>query len=112
MAEESLPNKYKVVWSEEDQEFVGTNEDYPSLSWLAKTEEEALKGIYNLTHPLWVEEQFSDNQLLVITKYGEIAEAKPSSKGQKITVKEAKEKFGVRILEEILDRGSALINKE
>ena len=39
---------YKVTWSEEDQEFVGTCPQYPSLSWLATTEEAALLGVYKL----------------------------------------------------------------
>lgn len=37
--------KYTVSWSDEGQEFVGTVDAYPSLSWLAPTEQEALAGI-------------------------------------------------------------------
>ena len=36
---------YRVIWSQEDSEFVGLCEEFPSLSWLAPTQEEALKGI-------------------------------------------------------------------
>ena len=36
---------YRVVWSEDDQEFVGTCAEFPSLSWLKATPEAALKGI-------------------------------------------------------------------
>jgi hypothetical protein len=36
---------FKVMWSEEDQEYAGLCDQFPSLSWLAKTEEEALYGI-------------------------------------------------------------------
>jgi predicted HicB family RNase H-like nuclease len=36
---------YRVTWSEEDQEYVGLCAEFPSLSWLAKTPEVALKGI-------------------------------------------------------------------
>ncbi len=36
---------YRVMWSEEDQEFVGLCAEFPSLSWLASTPEKALKGI-------------------------------------------------------------------
>lgn len=36
---------YRVTWSEEDQEYVGLCAEFPSLSWLAPTQEEALKGI-------------------------------------------------------------------
>lgn len=37
--------KFKAIWSEEDQEYVGLCDQFPGLSWLAKTEREALEGI-------------------------------------------------------------------
>jgi predicted HicB family RNase H-like nuclease len=36
---------YRVTWSEEDEEYVGLCAEFPSLSWLADTPEEALQGI-------------------------------------------------------------------
>ncbi|RMG69698.1 MAG: type II toxin-antitoxin system HicB family antitoxin [Chloroflexi bacterium] len=36
---------YRVTWSEEDGEYVGLCVEFPSLSWLAGTPEEALQGI-------------------------------------------------------------------
>ena len=36
---------YRVTWSPEDDEHVGLCAEFPSLSWLAKTPEAALKGI-------------------------------------------------------------------
>jgi len=36
---------YRISWSEDDQEHVGLCLEFPSLSWLAKTPEEALRGI-------------------------------------------------------------------
>ncbi len=36
---------YRVTWSPEDEEYVGLCAEFPSLSWLAKTPEEALRGI-------------------------------------------------------------------
>jgi hypothetical protein len=45
MISETAPYTYQVFWSEEDQEFVGVCVQFPSLSWLAATEEEALCGI-------------------------------------------------------------------
>lgn len=39
---------YRVTWSEEDNEYVGLCAEFPSLSWLAKTQEAALKGIRNV----------------------------------------------------------------
>ena len=36
---------YRVTWSSEDGEHVGLCAEFPSLSWLAATPEEALAGI-------------------------------------------------------------------
>ena len=36
---------YRVTWSEEDNEYVGLCTEFPSLSWLARTPEAALRGI-------------------------------------------------------------------
>jgi predicted HicB family RNase H-like nuclease len=36
---------YRVTWSNEDGEYVGLCAEFPSLSWLAGTQEEALQGI-------------------------------------------------------------------
>ena len=36
---------YRVTWSEEDNEYVGLCAEFPSLSWLAPTQEESLQGI-------------------------------------------------------------------
>ncbi|HLB73206.1 MAG TPA: type II toxin-antitoxin system HicB family antitoxin [Sedimentisphaerales bacterium] len=36
---------YRVVWSEEDAQYVGLCAELPSLSWLASTPEKALRGI-------------------------------------------------------------------
>ncbi|MCL2660194.1 MAG: type II toxin-antitoxin system HicB family antitoxin [Acidobacteriaceae bacterium] len=36
---------YRVTWSPDDNEHVGLCVEFPSLSWLAKTPEAALKGI-------------------------------------------------------------------
>ncbi|WP_022948676.1 type II toxin-antitoxin system HicB family antitoxin [Methylohalobius crimeensis] len=39
---------YRVTWSTEDGEYVGLCAEFPSLSWLAKTPEKALRGIRKL----------------------------------------------------------------
>ena len=39
---------YRVSWSPEDQEFVATCLELPSLSWLAPTQDEALHGLRDL----------------------------------------------------------------
>ena len=36
---------YRVIWSVDDNEYVGLCVEFPSLSWLASTPESALKGI-------------------------------------------------------------------
>ncbi len=36
---------YRVTWSAEDEEFVATCLELPSLSWLAGTQEDALRGL-------------------------------------------------------------------
>jgi len=36
---------YRIMWSEEDKEYVGLCVEFPSLSWLAGSPESALKGI-------------------------------------------------------------------
>lgn len=39
---------YRVTWSAEDEEFVATCLEFPSLSWLAHTQIDALSGLENL----------------------------------------------------------------
>jgi predicted HicB family RNase H-like nuclease len=39
---------YRVTWSEDDQEHAGLCAEFPSLSWLAATPEDALAGIRRL----------------------------------------------------------------
>lgn len=43
---------YRVEWSPEDNEFVGLVAEFPSLSWLAPTEGEALRGIADLVEQI------------------------------------------------------------
>ncbi len=46
---------FRVIWSDEDEEFVGLCDAFPSLSWLAPTREEALQGIQLLVKSISVE---------------------------------------------------------
>jgi len=39
---------YRLTWSEEDQEYAGLCAEFPSLSWLARTPEAALRGVRGL----------------------------------------------------------------
>jgi len=36
---------YRVTWSEDDKEYIGLCAEFPSLSWLSRTPEAALRGI-------------------------------------------------------------------
>jgi len=45
MVQESVKYTYRVLWSDEDQEFIGLCAEFPSLSWLTSTAEKALNGI-------------------------------------------------------------------
>ena len=45
MNQESDKYTYRVLWSDDDEEFVGLCAEFPSLSWLASSPEKALKGI-------------------------------------------------------------------
>ncbi|WEV66080.1 MULTISPECIES: type II toxin-antitoxin system HicB family antitoxin [unclassified Bifidobacterium] len=40
---------YRVSWSPEDGEFVGTVAEFPSLSWLSSSQIEAFQGILDMT---------------------------------------------------------------
>jgi len=55
---------FRVHWSSEDQEWVGTSEDYPSLSWLADTPEEAITGIIRLSQRTALDEMVRISQEL------------------------------------------------
>ena len=46
---------YQVTWSAEDDEYVGLCAEFPSLSWLAATPDEAFSGIRQL-----ISESFAD----------------------------------------------------
>jgi len=39
---------YRVTWSDDDGEFVGLCAEFPSLSWLSKSQDAAFKGIRKL----------------------------------------------------------------
>ncbi len=45
MVSDSDKYTYRVLWSDEDEEFVGLCAEFSGLSWLAPTSEKALKGI-------------------------------------------------------------------
>jgi len=48
MVREADKYTYRVMWSDEDEEFVGLCAEFPSLNWLGASPEDALKGIRNV----------------------------------------------------------------
>jgi predicted HicB family RNase H-like nuclease len=50
---------YRVTWSEEDSEYVGLCAEFPSLSWLADTQEAALAGIRDTVSQVVQDMQFT-----------------------------------------------------
>lgn len=51
---------YSVIWSDEDGEYVGLCAEHPSLSFLAKEPENALKGIRDLVYDVTKDMKISD----------------------------------------------------
>ena len=51
---------YRVMWSEEDNEYIGLCAEFPSLSWLADTQEGALTGIRNTVKQVILDMQEND----------------------------------------------------
>ena len=52
---------YQIHWSDEDEEYLGLCLEFPSLSWLASTHEEALKGIKKVVANV-VQDMISSNE--------------------------------------------------
>jgi len=50
MAQKDNKYTYRVTWSQEDGEYVGLCAEFPSLSWLARTPEAAMRGIRKLVN--------------------------------------------------------------
>jgi predicted HicB family RNase H-like nuclease len=71
---------YRITWSDEDNEYVGLCAEFPSLSWLAKDPQAALRGIRKLVHE-------------VIEDMGREGEAVP----EPIALKRFSGKFMVRV---------------
>lgn len=54
---------YRVTWSAEDGEFLGTCAEFPSLSWLASSQIEALQGLENLLREVIADMEEQDEQV-------------------------------------------------
>jgi predicted HicB family RNase H-like nuclease len=75
---------YRIAWSDEDGEYAGLCAEFPSLSWLAATPEEAFQGIRDV-----VEDVVSDMR--------DNGEAIP----EPLATRRFSGKFGVRIPPEV-----------
>lgn len=53
--------KYSVAWSPEDEEYVASVVEFPSLSWLDPDREEALRGLDRLLHEV-VEDMLANGE--------------------------------------------------
>lgn len=56
---------YRVMWSEEDGEFIGLCAEFPSLSWLAETKEAAIKGITDMVSNVIIDMESNDETIPV-----------------------------------------------
>lgn len=56
---------YRITWSENDQEYVGLCAEFPSLSWLSKSPESALKGIRKVVGEV-IEDMNSNNESIPV----------------------------------------------
>ena len=54
---------YRVTWSPEDNEHVGLCAEFPSLTWLAPTIEDALRGIQQIVHEVVCDMQASGEKV-------------------------------------------------
>lgn len=52
---------YRVIWSSEDEEFVGLCAEFPLLSWLEPTPDEAFSGIRRLVAEV-IEDMLEDGE--------------------------------------------------
>lgn len=63
---------YRVTWSPEDNEHLGLCTEFPSLSWLAATPEEALTGILQLVREVVIDMQDNGEEIPVHAGSGNI----------------------------------------
>ncbi len=93
---------YRITWSDKDKEYVGLCAEFPSLSWLAKTQEEALRGISNLVTEV-VSDMQSNNEIvpqpLAIRNYsGKFQVRIPPEVHRELTIQAAEDKISVNRL--------------
>jgi predicted HicB family RNase H-like nuclease len=90
---------YRITWSNEDREYVGLCAEFPSLSWLDKTQEEALQGIRKLVAEA-VSDMKSNNenipQPLALKRYsGKFMVRKPPNIHRDIAIQAAEARVSI-----------------
>ena len=84
---------YRVIWSAEDNEYVGQCAEFPSLSWLDADQSKAFSGIVNVVAEV-VADMISNNEKVPVPlsekKYsGRFAVRVPSMVHQKLALEAA-----------------------
>ena len=96
------PYTYRITWSAEDNEFVGLCAEFPSLSWLAKTPEAALRGIINLVSEVVLDMQSNNEnvpQPLAIKRFsGKLMVRIPPHVHRDLTIQAAEDKISINRL--------------
>ena len=54
---------YRVIWSPEDEQYVGLCDEFPLLSWLDNSQDKALRGIVHLVHDVIIDMKESGEPL-------------------------------------------------
>lgn len=93
---------YRVTWSGEDEEYVGLCAEFPSLSWLADSQEVALRGIRNVVAEVISDMQSSNEpipQPLAVKRYsGEFTVRIPPDVHRSLAIQAAEAKVSINRL--------------
>lgn len=93
---------YRVIWSDDDEEFVGLCAEFPSLSWLDADRSEALNGIVRVVEDVLKDMAESDEkppQPLLDREYsGELRLRMPPALHQRLAIRAAEEKTSINKL--------------
>lgn len=54
---------YRVIWSPEDEQYVGLCDEFPLLSWLDNSQDKALHGIVHLVRDVIIDMKESGEPL-------------------------------------------------
>lgn len=97
---------YRVIWSHEDEEYVGLCTEFPSLSYLDKDDVATLKGIQNLVKDVLVDMEANSEPIPQ-----PIAEKQYSGKFQVRILPEQHRKLAMKATEERVSLNRYVSNK-